>query len=154
LTWCVTRNIWVASLKVKVTAWPFSKIVSGPKLCYLKSDFTTTFDKLLLFPIPIRGALLSSDRLLFINCRGHLSRCVTHLLFMPAYCLRYWYDNVQRCSFNVLLLFSLNINVNIEENTLYNFMHYNHNCTIGGVCKTFISFNCLTTTVLSMKKCQ
>ena len=44
----VTCNIWVATLKAKVTAWPCSKIVSGSKLCYLKSDFTTTFDKLLL----------------------------------------------------------------------------------------------------------
>jgi len=44
----VTCNIWVATLKAKVTARPCSKIVSGPKLCYLKSDFTTTFDKLLL----------------------------------------------------------------------------------------------------------
>jgi len=26
----VARNIWVATLKVKVTAWPCSKIVSGP----------------------------------------------------------------------------------------------------------------------------
>jgi len=41
-------NIWVATLKAKVTAWPCSKIVSGPKLCYLKSNFTTNFDKLLL----------------------------------------------------------------------------------------------------------
>jgi len=30
LTRCVVRNIWVATLKVKVTAWPFSKMVSGP----------------------------------------------------------------------------------------------------------------------------
>jgi len=45
---CVTCNIWVATLKAKVTAWPCSKTVSGPKLCYLKLDFTTTFDKLLL----------------------------------------------------------------------------------------------------------
>ena len=26
----VARNIWVATLKVKVTAWPWIKIVSGP----------------------------------------------------------------------------------------------------------------------------
>jgi len=26
---CVAHNIWVATLKVKVTVWPFSKIVSG-----------------------------------------------------------------------------------------------------------------------------
>jgi len=44
----VACNIWVATLKAKVTAWPCSQIVSGPKLCYLKSDFTTTFDKQLL----------------------------------------------------------------------------------------------------------
>jgi len=44
----VACNIWVATLNAKVTAWPCSKIVSGPKLCYLKLDFTTTFDKLLL----------------------------------------------------------------------------------------------------------
>jgi len=30
LTRRVVRNIWVATLKVKVTAWPFSKFVSGP----------------------------------------------------------------------------------------------------------------------------
>jgi len=41
----VARNIWVATLKVKVTAWPCSKIVSGPKLCYLKSDFETISQK-------------------------------------------------------------------------------------------------------------
>jgi len=29
LRWCVGRNIWVATLKVKVTAWHCSKIVSG-----------------------------------------------------------------------------------------------------------------------------
>jgi len=44
----VACNIWVATLKAKVTAWPCTKIVSGPELCYFKSDFTTTFDKLLL----------------------------------------------------------------------------------------------------------
>jgi len=37
----VTQYIWVATLKVKVTVWPFSKIVSGPYLCDLKSNFTT-----------------------------------------------------------------------------------------------------------------
>jgi len=36
----VASNIWVATLKVKVTAWPCSKIVSRLYLCYLKSDFT------------------------------------------------------------------------------------------------------------------
>ena len=77
-------------------------------------------------------------------------RCVTHLV--PAYCLQCWYDYVQRCSLNVLSLFSLNIILNIEESPLY--MHYYQNCTIGGVCITFIRFNCLTTTVLSMIKCQ
>jgi hypothetical protein len=35
----VARKIWVATSKVKVTAWPWSKIVSGPSLRYLKSDF-------------------------------------------------------------------------------------------------------------------
>jgi len=45
---CVACIVWVATLKAKVTAWPCSKMVSGPQLCYLKSDFITTFDKLLL----------------------------------------------------------------------------------------------------------
>jgi len=35
----VVRNIWVTNLKVKVSAWLCSKIVSGPLLCYWKSDF-------------------------------------------------------------------------------------------------------------------
>jgi len=38
--WHVSRNILVATLKVNVTGWPCSKIVSGPYFCYLKSDFT------------------------------------------------------------------------------------------------------------------
>jgi hypothetical protein len=38
---CVARNIWLATLKVKVTEWPCSKIVPGPLLRYLKSDLTT-----------------------------------------------------------------------------------------------------------------
>jgi len=62
----VACNIWVATMKAKVTAWPCSKIVSGPKVCYLKSDFTTTFDKLLLcvqylfgqhYPVPTGSCL-------------------------------------------------------------------------------------------------
>jgi len=32
-------QIWVATLKVKVTAWPCSQIVSGQKLSYLISNF-------------------------------------------------------------------------------------------------------------------
>jgi len=35
------RKIWVATLKVKVTAWPWSIIMSGPYLCYLRSYFKT-----------------------------------------------------------------------------------------------------------------
>ena len=30
LRWRVAHNIWVTALKVKVTAWPCSKILSGP----------------------------------------------------------------------------------------------------------------------------
>jgi len=41
LGWHVARNIWVATLKIMVTAWPCSKIMSGSKLCYLKSHFET-----------------------------------------------------------------------------------------------------------------
>jgi hypothetical protein len=41
----VARNIWVAILNVKVTAWPCSKLVFGPLLCYLKLDFTTISQK-------------------------------------------------------------------------------------------------------------
>jgi len=62
----VACNISVATLKAKVTAWPFSKIVSGPKFCYLMSDFTTkNWQTTSLCPIPIRVALPGSDRLLF-----------------------------------------------------------------------------------------
>jgi len=39
------RNIWVATFKVNVTTWPCSKIVSGPLLGYLKSDFKTILQK-------------------------------------------------------------------------------------------------------------
>jgi hypothetical protein len=42
---CVASNIWVTTLKVKVTAYPCNKIMSGPYLRYLKSDFTTISQK-------------------------------------------------------------------------------------------------------------
>ena len=45
LRWHVAHNILVASLKVKVTAWPCSKNVSGSLLCHLKSDFITILQK-------------------------------------------------------------------------------------------------------------
>jgi len=45
LKWHVARIIWVTPLKVKVTAWPCSKIVSGSYFCYLKSDFETISQK-------------------------------------------------------------------------------------------------------------
>ena len=41
----VAHNIWVATLKVKVTVWPWSKIVSGPYFHYFKSDFKTISQK-------------------------------------------------------------------------------------------------------------
>jgi hypothetical protein len=41
----VARNIWVATLKFKVTPWPWTKIVSGQYLGYLMSDFTTISQK-------------------------------------------------------------------------------------------------------------
>ena len=34
LKWRVAHNIWVATLKVKVTAWPCIKIVSGPNFIW------------------------------------------------------------------------------------------------------------------------
>jgi len=46
---CVARNIWVATLNVKITAWPCMKIVSGPYLCYLKSDFENISQKWSLY---------------------------------------------------------------------------------------------------------
>jgi len=39
------HNIWVSTMKVMVTEWHCSKIVSGPLLCYLKLDFTTISQK-------------------------------------------------------------------------------------------------------------
>jgi len=42
---CVARKSWVATLKVMVTAWPCSKILSGPYLRYLKADFKTISQK-------------------------------------------------------------------------------------------------------------
>ena len=73
----VVCNIWVATLKAKVTAWPCSKILSAPKLCYLKSDFTTTFDKLLLcvqylfgehYPVPTGSCLNILHATFFNSC--------------------------------------------------------------------------------------
>ena len=78
LTQLVTCKIWIATLKTKVTAWPCSKIVSGLKCCYLKSDFTTTFDKLLFcvqylfrehYPVPTGSCFhhTSYSRFCFVN---------------------------------------------------------------------------------------
>jgi len=41
----VASKIWVATLKVMVTAWPCSKTVSALLLGYLKFDFTTISQK-------------------------------------------------------------------------------------------------------------
>jgi hypothetical protein len=41
----VASNIWVTTLKVKVTVWPCRKIVIGPLLRDLKWDFTTISQK-------------------------------------------------------------------------------------------------------------
>ena len=54
-------------------------------------------------------------------------RCVTPLVFMPAYCQRCLNDYVQRCILKVLLL-TVTCILNIEEMTLY--MQYYHYCTI------------------------
>jgi len=45
LRWRVAHNILVTTLKVKVKPWPCRKNVSGAWLCYLKSDFTTIWQK-------------------------------------------------------------------------------------------------------------
>jgi len=37
--------IWVTTLKDKVTAYPCSKVMSGPLFCHLKSDFKTISQK-------------------------------------------------------------------------------------------------------------
>ena len=79
----VACNIWVTTLKAKVTAWPCSKIVSG--LCDLKSDFTTTFDKLLLcvqylfgehYPVPTGSCydyLKATNKQLMVKDLIHVS---------------------------------------------------------------------------------
>jgi len=85
----VARNIWVATLKVKVTAWPCSKIESGPLLCYLKSNFTTTFDKLLLcvqylfgehYPVPTG------------SCFQYVLLFVPTCMTIPMTCCTFMYD--------------------------------------------------------------
>jgi len=64
LTWRVACIIWVATLKAKVTAWPCSKIVSGPKLCFFEVGFYNYFwQATSLCPIPFREPLPCSDRL-------------------------------------------------------------------------------------------
>ena len=63
----VECNIWVATLKAKVTAWPCSKIVMWPKTLLFEFGFYNYFWKTTsLCLIPIRGALPGSDRLLFL----------------------------------------------------------------------------------------
>jgi len=49
---CIGGNVfnmhaqyWIATLKVKVTAWHWSKILSGPFFCYLRSDYKTIWHK-------------------------------------------------------------------------------------------------------------
>jgi len=49
LRWRVASKIRVATLNVKVTAWPCSKIVSTPLLGYLKSGFTNITQKWSLY---------------------------------------------------------------------------------------------------------
>jgi len=74
-----TCNIWVATLKVKVTAWPWSKIVFGLYLCYLKSEFKIISQKWLPYwdnvtrttfgPLPLRSR--SQHDLETKSCQDH-----------------------------------------------------------------------------------
>jgi len=67
--------------------WPCSRIVSGPKLCYLKSNFTTSFDKLLLC-VQYRGALPGSNRLLLLSA------------FIFLFMLDKQFENIAQCKNN------------------------------------------------------
>jgi len=124
----VLCNIWVATLKAKVTAWPCGRIVSGPKLCFLKSDFTKTFDKLLtsLCPIPIRGALPVSDRLLLVQVKSYKS--VFACLF---YSLPGWQDTFARCLGLNFSIFIICIVIKLSTRDIYfvfniYFLLFNH----------------------------
>jgi len=47
LRWCVARNIWVSTLKVKVKAWPCSKIMSWPITLLFKVIFRNNFTEMI-----------------------------------------------------------------------------------------------------------
>jgi len=62
----VVRNIWVATLKVKVTAWPCIKVLSIT-LLFEVGFYNYFWQTSSLCLIPIWGALPGSDRLLLIS---------------------------------------------------------------------------------------
>jgi len=111
----VACNIWVATVKAKVTAWHCIKIVSVPKLCYLKSDFTTTFDKLLFcvqylfgehYPVPTGSC----------SKRGSVTHFVDNACFMQEWSIR---KNTRSVSTEVLQSHSWVSLLIIERLTTY-----------------------------------
>ena len=91
-----TRKIWVATLKVKVTAWPWSKIVSVPELCYLKSDFKTISQKWLPYWDDVSRTTFGS--LPWRSRSQHdlaAKLCPPHILFFWSLILKLIYRNDQ-----------------------------------------------------------
>jgi len=86
-------QIWIATLKAKVTAWPCSKIVSGPWLRYLKSDFKTISQKWLPYwdnvsSATFKSLCLSVSPSLTFSCLLHITlvllRIFTKLIQMSG----------------------------------------------------------------------
>ena len=84
---CVANNIWVFTLKVKVTAWPCSKIMSGQYLCYLKSYFKTVSQKWSLYCVAVsRGSRIFQ---LLDRSIHHIKMMCHYLAHCLALCVLY-----------------------------------------------------------------
>jgi len=94
LRWRVMRKIWVATLKVKVTAWLWSKIVSGPLLRYLKSDFKTISQKWSPYWDDVSRARFGSLPWRSRSQHDHAAKsCPPHNFFFLSLILKLFYRN-------------------------------------------------------------
>jgi hypothetical protein len=98
----VARNIWVATLKVNVTAWPCSKIVSGRKLRYLKSDLATISQRWALYWIEVSHSTFGSLPFCVQNLFGEHHPVQPALVWFIFYVLLYLKMQICRNYFIVL----------------------------------------------------
>jgi hypothetical protein len=88
------RNIWVSTLKVKVTAWPCSKKRVRPITCYWKSDLTTISQRWSPYWIDVPHATFGSLPWRSRSCHDLAAKsCPAHYFIIWSRILQLFHKN-------------------------------------------------------------